>query len=598
MSARDRLLLALLVALRLSLMSVRLLENPRRYWNFEEAYNASVAWAIANAGLGEHLLSLQYRSFCGGCTVVGALGAPLLALADRFLLWKLLALLWAAATMILGFQALDRLVGRAAAWAFAILCAVPALGAADLSLMLWGNHQETALFGVLALWMLSRGRGLGLGLTLGLGVWFCRTALYPAVVLLPAALVLLRGDRRRVLVGFALGLAPLLLPAAEGDAGFYRMEAALGQPLDAMGARLATLLLPGPLAERLYLPLGGMAPAGAAWLLAAGVAALLIVKSRNHLIFFALPLSYALFYAVTRFPLFHVHSRVPLNNIRYHSPWAFALTLLVAAGVGLAWARGRRRLAVALLLAPLLANGAGWAQALSWPRDAGALGWKASYEAYFVTVASERLPWEALAGDDVSDARARALRQRMAGMQLGAAVRAGRVGSADAITQAAAVSEDALRGLGLAMVEPCADPAGVNLLLDALPEAQARALGQGAAAALGACAARGGLQATVDRLRGEGSCRLCAAAGAALLDACDANRERDLVKVGRCLSARAAAFPEREALIRGAGLFFQRPTRPARELEAITAGLGEDAATFREGADDPLGGGMGAGEGR
>lgn len=581
-------LLAALVGIRLLLEALRLAQDPRRFWNFEESYNATVAWALSHAGLGAAVLDLQYRSFCGGCTAVAALGAPLLAIQDAFWLWKGLALAWLAATMVLGFSALDALVGRAGAWAWAALMALPALGPADLSLMLWGNHQEIALFGVLALWLLARERGAATGLVLGLALWFCRTAATEVVVLLPLALWRLRGQRWRVIAGFAIGLLPLLPRAAVGEAGFYRMQDALGQAPGEALRRLGTLLGPEPLAERMFHPLRGMGWAAGLWLGAAGLAALVTARTRRGLVFVAFPLAYAAAYALTRFPLFNVLPRMPLNNIRYLSPWAFGLTLAIAAGAGAAWSGGRRALALVLVGAPLLADGVGWARALRWPRDSELLEIPATYEPYFSEVAAPRLSLDVLTRE-VDDPRARRLLRRMAGLKLGGEVRAGERDAGEAIARSQAISLDALTGLGLGMTEPCGDADEVRARLVGLSEEEATALAHGAAAALGSCGQHLPLESALSRLRGEG-CPLCEAAGAALLDACGASRAPDAVHLGRCLAARADPLPEREALLRGAGMFYQQPTRSRREIADVLAGLGDAADLFRQGLEDPLAG--------
>ena len=42
---------------------------------------------------------MQYKTFCGGCTVDAALAAPILGLGgDHFLAWKAIPLVWTAAT--------------------------------------------------------------------------------------------------------------------------------------------------------------------------------------------------------------------------------------------------------------------------------------------------------------------------------------------------------------------------------------------------------------------------------------------------------------------------------------------------------------------
>ncbi len=590
-SNRERALLVALVGLRMALTGGRLLADPLRFWNFEEAYNATVAWYLAHGGLWPELFTLQYRSFCGGCTVVAAAGAPLLALGDRFVLWKLLALAWTAATMVVGFHALDRLVGRAGAWAFVVLLAVPPVGMSDLSLMLWGNHQETALLGVLALLFLGRGHGLATGFVLGFAVWFARTAAYQALVLVPAALLLLPGQRLRVLLGFGAGLALLAVPAADGDAGFYQMHDALGQPPAEMWKRARTLLVPTRTAPRLYAPVTGMAWGAAAWLGAALVAALCALRTPRHAVFPALAVAYGTLYAVTRFPIFLLGARMPINNIRYHSPWAFALTLVVAAGAGAAWARGWRRLAVVLVALPLVADLSAWARVTVWPTDLGALALRATDDTQLVRVAAARLPDAVLTDASRADPRARATLQRMYGLRLGGEVAGGIRGFDDAAARARAVSAAALDGLGQGMVAPCADPAAVNRRLDTLPPAEARRVGHGAAVTLGLCPARGGdVALRVAALRGEVECWLCEAAGGTALAGCAGPEDRDLEALGRCLGAAVQGVDEGAAVLYGAGLHFARPTRTREEAEAVAAAIGEGGAAFLAGTRDPMAG--------
>ena len=175
MSARSRLLLAALVLIRLAGDAVRLLQDPDRFVDGEERYSATVGWYLHAAGLWDQVLALQYKTFCGGCTV-HALTAS--ALGDSWLAWKALAGVWTAAILLVGFWAMDRREGRTAAWCFAVLFAFPPPGMSALSLMLWGNHGESGLFVVAAL-----AGGPLQGLALGLGLWFARITAYALPIL-------------------------------------------------------------------------------------------------------------------------------------------------------------------------------------------------------------------------------------------------------------------------------------------------------------------------------------------------------------------------------------------------------------------------------
>ena len=79
MTGRERLLLAALVFLRVTLLLLRAVSDPMRTWNLEESYNATEAWLLGHGVLWSELPTLQYRSFCGGCTVVSVVSAPVLA---------------------------------------------------------------------------------------------------------------------------------------------------------------------------------------------------------------------------------------------------------------------------------------------------------------------------------------------------------------------------------------------------------------------------------------------------------------------------------------------------------------------------------------
>ena len=79
------------VAVRLTLDALALMGQPGCYWNIEESYDATVAWLLGHGALWSQLLALQYKTFCGGCTVVAVAGSPLMGvLGDHVLAWKAL----------------------------------------------------------------------------------------------------------------------------------------------------------------------------------------------------------------------------------------------------------------------------------------------------------------------------------------------------------------------------------------------------------------------------------------------------------------------------------------------------------------------------
>ncbi|MFT5679968.1 MAG: hypothetical protein ACI8RZ_000873 [Myxococcota bacterium] len=346
----NRLLAFALMLLRAVWSIETLFANPYRFRNHEEAYNATVGWLVWHGGLWGELLHLQYRTFCGGCTVVSVMAAPTLGiLGDHFFVWKGLAILWGMATVGMAFVAGTRLWGRPAGIALALLLALPPRGLSESALMLWGNHQETTLLLMISLALLPRG-GLALGAVLGASLWFCRTSGYFVAVLLPLALI--GPGRGRLLAGFALGLTPLLTPmllgAGAGAVGQVSMSPAdhlLPQGLAGAWKRLLLLVNPAELAPRLLLSRDMVLVAGLV-LCNAAISMVVLVWQKRWL-----PLLLALAF-VAAFVLsgFHVPlpgRLLPVVNLRYHTPWMLLLLLLPAAAVV-------SRRTAALLVVPLL----------------------------------------------------------------------------------------------------------------------------------------------------------------------------------------------------------------------------------------------------
>lgn len=601
MTRRERVLLALLVGIRVALASMRLIADPLRFWNTEEAYNATLGWYLAHGGLWSQLPLLQYRSFCGGCSVVSVAASPLMALSDNFLLWKLVPLCWTAATMIAGFFALRSLVGQASAWAFVTLMALPPVGASDLATMAWGNHQETALLTCISMILMARGLGGATGLSLGLSVWFARTAVYEVIVLLPAAIWLLKGQRQRVLLGFGIGIATVFLPTAGGDGGYYRMDATAGE-LGFSGAigRAATLFSPAKLGARLYPPLANQTLAATALLASAAVGAGFAALSPGPRIFLALAGSYASLYSLTHFPLFVVGSRAPINNIRYHAPWVFVLTLVIAVGAGAAWERSFRRIAVGIVSAAVLASVPAWVSVAAWPTDLGILAMRATDDTRFVMVASPRFDPTFLATASPANPHGAEMFRRMFGLRRGDEVRRGKRSRDQALADVRSVSlnEPAMEGFGEAVTEVCPKPSDLNTWLASLPAREAEAIGRGAAITLSLCKQSGdSVAARIAQLSPSNTsnpCWLCAAAGEILFRHCapPPTQTKPAVaasEIGACIARETSGQASADELLFGTGLRFGNIRHSTAEIEAIAAAIGPSAA-FLAGARHPMAG--------
>jgi len=616
--SRTALGVALLVAVRLGLDASRLLTDPGRYWNWEEAHSAGVAWFAGQAGLWDQILALQYKSFCGGCTVLAGVATPVLAAAgDSFLAWKAIALAWTGATLVAVFLAVDRGVGRAAAWGALGLLAVPPLGLTELSLMLWGNHAESALLVAVAFLLAAGPRPWLLGLWLGMALWFSRTTAYAMVVLVPWQLWRWRAQPRAaasLLVGLGAGLLLLLVPAAQGDAGYYAMGISGNLAPQGWGEvvrRLGLLARPDELSTRLFLSLRGVEGLTAAWLAGVGLAALLAWwgappgKRGGVRAWVLAALAFALFFALAGFTVPRSGSQARVLNIRYHAPWFFVLTVVAGAGVGLAWARGggRRLVAGLAALLVLVPVGAGWAQALGRARiDPGILSVRAVSPFRFAWIAVWRLSPERLARARGADPLTEAWLRRLEGYAAAAAVRQGRLGWDEGYEVVRGRSQ-AVEAFAQGLTEPAAGWQGIASLNAALRQrgADAAAFGRGAAWNLG-FAGLGGDAAHNRRLTGEAAraraeqlvgvlrsglapdepCWTCAAVGPLVMQSC---RVVDPEETATCLLRLTDGLPDAGEVLHGAGAWCMEPGMPAAWCERVDAG-----ASFAAGRADPMAG--------
>lgn len=411
-----------LVAVRFALDAVRLRADPDRFGNWEESYNAAVAYYAWHAGLWDQLLRLQYKAFCGGCTVMSTLAVPVLALGgDSFFVWKLVPMAWTVATLLAGAWALLPL-GRAPALAFLALMAVPPTGLSELGLMAWGNHVEGGLFVLLGLGLAARRHDLAAGVTLGLGVWFTRTTVYAPIVLLPIALW-----RRswRFPLGLGLGALPLLVPVAGGDNGAYDLSVAgnLFPRGFATGlARLRELVEPARLVKRAWPTTSHMGHGGASLLAGAAIGALLAVRRREALPILGFLVVFAFLFAASGFTISRTGPAAPLLNSRYFAPWLLLLVLVTAAGAGAGIAAGgwRRVAGIVAMLSVLVPSVYGQRlvlRRLDLFADPGAF--RAVDHARFGQVGLRRLDPARIAGASSSEPNVEAALRQVEGMPAG-----------------------------------------------------------------------------------------------------------------------------------------------------------------------------------
>ncbi len=314
----------------------------------EELYNAAHAWMIAQ-GHGSALWSLQYRDFCGGCTLDAGLGAVLFSLLPpRWLVWKLVPLLGLLLFAGLGAQVLRRRQGDAAAWAFAALCLAPPRAWQHLSPIAWGNHAEAGLVGAIGLLALLSASAWGpllAGLAGGLALAISFSGAW-----VPLALggLLARDPRphaiRNALLGFGLGLGPWAVRyLATGRHPFVTIyeEGEALPSLARIPEKLATLLAPGQLAALFGDPaLPSLGP------LFALLAAALLVWARQEPAVRAAGvgiLGWLGVYLGVRFQVSDSDWSNPAvpQSMRYAAPLYPLLLIGIAAALGALWTRSR-----------------------------------------------------------------------------------------------------------------------------------------------------------------------------------------------------------------------------------------------------------------
>ncbi|MEC8425087.1 MAG: hypothetical protein VX000_14985, partial [Myxococcota bacterium] len=228
----------------------------------EELYNAGVAWMVGH-GHADALFRMQYREFCGGCSLDALIAAPLLrVLGPWWLAWKLVPLAFTALLAGAGTWLIDRKTGRPAALAFAVLLALAPRAWQHLSLIGWGNHVEAGIVGTLGLLFAVSARRIQTrilaGGMLGISVWIGFSGVFAPF----AALAVLLARRQRaaalqVALGIPLGLLPWAAQYASTGLHPFVTVYQDGEAAPALARiphKLATLVAPGQLVALLGLP--------------------------------------------------------------------------------------------------------------------------------------------------------------------------------------------------------------------------------------------------------------------------------------------------------------------------------------------------------
>lgn len=363
--------------LALALQAAMLLDPGFLERDPEELFSAGQAWLALHGDL-EWLLHMQYRPFCGGCTVHAVTAMGLFSvLPPTWLTWKLVPLAWGVLGLVAGLAVLRRDGLLAGSRMFALLWVFAPLTFAHLSLVAWGNHYEAGVLALVAAWVALGGsgprRGLLLGALLGFSVYVSFSAGFALIACL--GFVALRAGLRGlapVLLGVPLGLSGWLLQwlvSAQHPFHTIYEESESMPDLGRVPEELWTLLAPRQLGALLGVPVEGAGLAlgclGAAGIaVAAGVA----VSQRQASARLSAGLLGAFLgvYALTGFSVKVAETGFMYpGGLRYAAPLYPTAALLLSAVAGGLWSDGRRWRAVLLVLPWLMAGVWGRASVLA-----------------------------------------------------------------------------------------------------------------------------------------------------------------------------------------------------------------------------------------
>ena len=192
----------------------------------DETPTGNVAAALSSGSLVMPWQAYQFKPFAGGTVLEGLLAAPFYARwGDSLLALRMAPLIFCILTMIVWILFVNRLFSRRAAILTGWLFALPPPLYGLLSVTAWGNHTESALLTIIALWWLlamlgiARSRkpgmmaGFGLGVLCGFGLWFTYTFIVTVFLLLLLwALLDPRWPRQKAFAVFWPGILVGLIP--------------------------------------------------------------------------------------------------------------------------------------------------------------------------------------------------------------------------------------------------------------------------------------------------------------------------------------------------------------------------------------------------
>ncbi len=356
----------------------------------EEMWNAGQAWLMLECHLGSTFL-MQYRDFCGGCSLDAVLGMGVFSVFGRsWLAWKIVPLLFLLGIAALGSRALHRIAGRSAAWAFLALLLLPPRSWLFLSSVAWGNHYEAGCLALGGLTLLLNQPGRTRTLLGGTLIGLATFTSFSGAFAIPAAIswLLLTGRSKQLgvlAVGVSLGLSPWAIQwLSSGLHPFVTIyEGAEARPsVTRIPYKLSTLLAPRQLVALFGLPESALGW-GLGWLWAASAASCLAILGRSlatrgdrapssreaalgACLFLGAWLS---MYCLVRFQVYDPPApeiAYPLSA-RYAAPLYPLLFFAMALAVGALWRQGRSLLALGLLTLPLVSGLAARAESLQAP---------------------------------------------------------------------------------------------------------------------------------------------------------------------------------------------------------------------------------------
>ena len=338
--------------------------NPESIpFDAEELYNAAHARLI-QLDHGARWLDLQYRGYCGGCTVNAGLGAFFFSLfGPSIVAWKLVPISFIGMMAFAGAKTLRREVNLTAAVAWgALLCFAPPTFL-ELSLTAWGNHFESGVVAILTLAATIRFvrsptafHATLVGLSLAFGLW---VGLSSAFIVFGAVIAMWKSMGRKQWVALSMGITPVIglwayqyfnAPSPPFETVYYA-----GEQLPQIGRipeKLWSLFAP-----RQLVALFGIGSSTTGWVLgwtsAACLGAGVFVARRSPavrpVIWFLV--SFLSVYSLVRFTVWAPPAPeiAPPGSMRYAAPVYGLLFFALSASVGILWEKRQRFLGIALL---------------------------------------------------------------------------------------------------------------------------------------------------------------------------------------------------------------------------------------------------------